>query len=211
MNILTSAGYDSALSIADLNESDIIVIQDHVSNKARHLVKEHKSYANNEKFEFLPGHRKLVLGLRKRVNDFNTNNKGKKAKEQTPISIQGETEVVQTTEEIELLTTEEIVNLKKDLIVKLNKVAQSIGSPEFTEEHSIGTLDGYISKNSRAIASKTLSYKCSVKCAVCNKSVPCTFNKRWETSNILQHLKSHKSELNLQKELDQDLVDILEK
>lgn len=75
VNILTSAGYDSALSIVDLNESDILIIQDYVSNKAPHLAQEHVAYANTEKFEFLPGHKKLVLGLRNKVKDFNKQNK----------------------------------------------------------------------------------------------------------------------------------------
>lgn len=191
------------MSIAHLNESDLLIIQDYVSNKAPHLVKEHASYTHNQKFEFLPGHRKLVLALRNKVKYFNKQNNRKPKK--TPQNIPSETELIQNSEEIELLTAEEIANLKSRLNSKLANISKLTGSPAFTEENFIGTIDAYISKNLKTITSKTPSYKCFVKCVLCEKKVPCTFNKRWETSNISNHLKSHTSELSIQRELDEIL------
>lgn len=200
VNVLTAAGYDSALSIADLNESDILIIQDYVTNKAQHLIKEHVSYTQNDKFEFLPGHKKLVLGLRNKVKDFNTPVSRQTQKNPTK-SIQPE-EDQQISEEIELLTEVELAAFKTDLISKLSTVSKSVGAPTFTEHHLVGSIDPYISKNSKAITSKIPAYKCFVKCVICEKRVPCTFNKRWETSNLSTHLKSHQIELSTQKELE---------
>lgn len=211
VNILTSAGYDSAISIADLNESDILIIQDYVTNKAQHLVKEHVSYKQNDRFEFLPGHKKLVLGLRNRVKDFSKQNISINNRKTSNI---GESETpIQGTEVIELFSEQEVNNLKKCLISKLSNITKSTKLPAFTENHLVGSIDAYISKNLRTISSKTPSYKCFVKCVICDKKVPCTFNKRWETSNISTHLKSHKSELtteltselNVEQELDRIL------
>lgn len=215
VNVLSSAGYDSALSIADLNESDISIIQNHISNNAHHLLKEHVSYADKEKLVFLPGHKKLILGLRTKVQQFIDFSKQKVKTVQTASNVdvaasdkeQSEQSTeLETAVQIELLSEEEIHSLKEELISKLNKVKQSIGS---FDADSIVAIDPYISNNSKANNSKTASYKCSVKCCSCSKIVPCTYNKRWETSNLEKHLKSHQSQsqipLIVQQEIDKVL------
>lgn len=186
--MLTSAGYDSAISIADLNESDILLIQNHVSSKATDLLSTHEAYAQQEKFEFLPGHRKLILGLRNKVKDFiNSKNKNfNKPKGQEPAR---EPVNEEASEEVELLTDQEIQKLKKQLVEKLNKHIK-VKSNNFTENNIIGTIDAYISRSARVVSSRTASYKSNVKCSDCDKTVPCTFNKRWELSNLQAHFKA---------------------
>lgn len=173
-----------------------------MSSKARELLKTHGSYANQEKFEFLPGHKKLILGLRNRVKDFIDSNSKPSSKpkdlvetstKKTVETSNNTTETESISESVELLSEEELENLKKELVARLNRTAKSNTGILFTENNIIGTVDAYISTNSRVTATRIASYKCVVKCTHCDKTVPCTFNKRWETSNLEAHLQKHTS------------------
>lgn len=182
INILSSAGYDCALSLAELDESDIKNIETFVS-KNQNILKD-SVYAVDEIFEFLPGHRKLLFVLRNKAIDFIENNK----KNVTNKS-ENTNSLANSIEEVELLTGDEIVALKKKLVEKLNRRITSYGlNVVFTEENIISSLDAYISQSSR---NSRASYKCTVKCVSCEKLVPCTHNKYWETSNFETHLKKH--------------------
>lgn len=157
VNILLSAGYDCALSIADLDEVDIQSIQQLVSSKSQELLK-NTAYVVGEPFEFLPGHRKLLYVLRKKAIEFIE--ESRKASESGNIRLR-------LSEEIELLTVDEIEALKKSLVKKLNIRATSIGLKKlFTEENIVSALEAYVSHHSR---NSKASYKCTVKCVSCEK------------------------------------------
>lgn len=182
IDILSSAGYDCALSLAELDESDIKNIETFVS-KNENILKD-SAYAVDEIFEFLPGHRKLLLVLKKKAIEFIENNKKKVTNKS-----ENTNSLANSIEEVELLTGDEIVALKIKLVEKLNRRITSYGlNVVFTEENIISSIDAYISQSSR---NSRASYKCIVKCVSWEKLVPCTHNKHWETSNFETHLKKH--------------------
>lgn len=186
VKVLIETGFDNAISISELNNDDIKIIEEFVETNLKHIVEKSGIYDLKEKFVFLPGHRKLILSLPKRLEEFENNKKKRKGKSET------EQENV-TTEEIELLTESEINDLKDKLLSKLTKSAKNYGLKEFTEEEVHSSIDVYIN-HSLVPKNKTHqkpSYKCLIKCIECEKEIPCTWNGYWQIGNLDKHLKNH--------------------
>lgn len=197
VNILISAGYDSALSIADLNDNDIAVIENHVSQKlaqkSADLLQNSDLYSETNPFQFLPGHRKLLLTLKSRAISFIEDNRKPNKKHTKVPLIEAERSNI---EELELLTDEELNVMKNELLQKLSALSHTISlGLKFEDKNIVTSIDAYISNNSKKLnnykKSNTPSYKCSVKCVKCERVIPCTHNIRWETGNIEKHLKTH--------------------
>lgn len=188
LNILISAGYDNALSISDLNEDDIQILEQHATENSN-IIGESNLYSTDGPFRFLPGHKKTLYTLRRKAEDFLKQSKGQTRKYRFEPVGQGE-----QSEQIELLTEEEIKVLKKTLLDKVNSTPIALGlDTRYTEDNLLTTIDAYISHNSRKSrkSENKASYRCTVKCCLCTKPIPCTFNSRWETGNLDCHLKSH--------------------
>lgn len=99
---------------------------------------------------------------------------------------------------MELLSAEEVADLPKQLFSKLNSFETPEGTEEFSETSLQSIIDAYISHSSKSVSNKA-AYRCSVKCVLCPKVIPCTFNRRWETSNIEKHIKTHSKKNNRQR------------
>lgn len=143
VKILISAGYDNALSIAELDETDINVLQTYTQTNLKSLLDESTFYKNCEKFEFLPGHHRTILKVSEKAKEYIEKKKSDNS----------------TVQEFELLTDEE---------VKLNSVViQNHLNIQFTENSLTSAIDAYISHNSRHSKNKP-SYKCHLKCTMCD-------------------------------------------
>lgn len=174
---LIRAGFDSALSLSEIEESDIVNIQNYAAVKCQHLI---ELDTVNDEPKLKPGHRKLILAISNKAKQFLQDKTSAKNDQENTV-LEGRRE------EIELLSPDEINVLKENLISKLNAYTQSIGlNIEFTQ-NEISRIDPYISK-ARSATTKS-SYKCFVKCVLCTKTVPCTHNGHWQTSNLEKHLK----------------------
>lgn len=201
IHILIAAGYDNALSIENIDESDIKLIEEHAEQKSKHLIKQLENYNLEDKFEFLPGHRKLLFYLKEKIREFQEIKISKlfESSEElalTPAAATASGE--ESREEIELFTADERSDLKKTLLTKLNASASATTlHSEFTEEHIVSTIDVYISTsqirrtNPRKNISSRHSYKCTVKCTNCDRVIPCTFTSHWQIGNLDKHLKTH--------------------
>lgn len=175
---LICAGFDNGIALSELDEDDIFLIEKYAAEKCTHLIELDKE---NGTFKFKPGHRKLLLGLPKKVNKFLEEKQSKKLlTQQKPIHNLN-------LEEIELLSEQELNELKSSLIVKLNKTLKSLGSSKLFTQTEIGQIDTYISYSNSA--TRKPSYKCLVKCVYCEKLVPCTHISHWQTSNLDGHIR----------------------
>lgn len=195
VNILSAAGYDNAISIADITETDIDIIETYATENLQSVLEESKTYVKVKPFAFLPGHKKLLLGLPDKIHSF----KNKKCRKNLFSTSRKETlsedrkeEENQPVEFIELLRNDEISALKDKLLKKLNGHLQSISIVEsFSENHIIGEIEAYISQSRSAIKQHKLAYKCKVKCVLCEINKPCTHVTHWQISNLEKHLKEH--------------------
>lgn len=70
IEILIAAGYDSAISIADMNSEQIDEIEKFANQKLKSMLKDSELYSGSDVFSFLPGHRKLVIALGKHVKKY---------------------------------------------------------------------------------------------------------------------------------------------
>lgn len=171
VKILDFTGFDNALSLSALDESDIKIIENLASIKLKDLINKCPLYSGDEPFEYSPGHKKTILNLCIKAQEFLSDKKQKN-----------------NSEEIELLTGDEIEKLKGNLLKKLNH-AHNL-KDKFEEKSILGAIDPYISKNSKKSRTKA-SYKCTIQCHLCPKQIPVTFNGHWEASNIDRHVKIH--------------------
>lgn len=194
LNVLIAAGYDNALSISEFNEADIVTIESFTEENLRDVLETSKIYANVKPFVFLPGHKKLLIGLPNKLYSFK-NRKCRKNLFATPKQeaqeIGSEPQVIGSeVEVVELLTDDEINSLKKKLVKKLNSRAQSFGIETlFSVENIVSDLEPYIIQARSAL--NKVTYKCSVKCVQCEVSKPCTCVGHWQVSNLEKHLKEH--------------------
>lgn len=68
--ILKATAYDSVLSLAGMNEEEIKQIEKCIKNRKFNDLFKDSVYAMSEEFEFLPGHRKLLLALGKQAENY---------------------------------------------------------------------------------------------------------------------------------------------
>lgn len=70
VKILNAAGYETALSIAGINEQDIVTIEKFANENMKNMLIESAIYSKSGVFSFLPGHKTLVIALGKRADNY---------------------------------------------------------------------------------------------------------------------------------------------
>lgn len=187
VQLCVRAGYDNAIVFLEFGEDDIKLIEQHARENESQLIKKSKIYCNIKPFAFLPGHRKVLTSLSSKIRSFKSKKKCKKNLFQVTIAEASKAIVEET---VELLTENELSDIKIKLLAKLNTFARSIGlRPDFSDSSIATDIETYIPTSLKR--KKTASYRCLVKCILCNKRIPCTHNSHWQTSNFENHLKTH--------------------
>lgn len=186
MEICKRSGYDNALAFLDFNESDLKILENFAEENLQELVKETDAYSEVKPFAFLPGHRKLLIGLPNKIADF----KNRKSKKNLFKTSKIEARAPYTEEVVEILTETEISKLKESLLQKINVCLLSIGLDSvFTETNLVSEFEIYISNTLKKLTKP--SYKVLVKCILCDKRIPCTHNSHWQICNLDKHIKTH--------------------
>lgn len=171
--VLRFSAYDTACSLAELNEKQISGIEEFI-NQSDRLVLHNldccnaETYKNQERFRFLPGHSSILLGIPTQLKKMHESKK-KPYKKLTEFS--------------KLLTSAELESI---LLQKLN---QHMEKTKMVEQFGLFTA-ACISSMQTSISNNTMLAKCSVECPNCNLIIPILFNGYWVTSNVFRHLKS---------------------
>lgn len=189
VQILKITGYDSALSIELLDRDKIKEIESDIRKRFRASSELFKKtvYENQniKNFEFLPGHVTLFLGL------------GSYIKKYLEISLRDQRKykgkgLDTIEEEVEIISKEEQDTLKKNLIKKVVKLAENLAlsTEQISQENIDGDLQVIINSHNLVV------YKCIFKCNFhdCESKIPCIFNKYWQISNLIKHIKTHQTE-----------------
>lgn len=74
VQILECSGFDSTLSLSNIDEKTIVDIEQYVNDNL-HVIK-NTIYANATSFKFKPGHKNFILQLSKRINELNQSENG---------------------------------------------------------------------------------------------------------------------------------------
>lgn len=76
-DVLTSTGYNSALSILQIDEEKLITIEKYADENCRNVIDSFKEYSNKKPFTFLPGHRECIFGIKAEILNLQNNKKSK--------------------------------------------------------------------------------------------------------------------------------------
>lgn len=162
-NILEFCGFDNDSTLLLLNEKSIEQIESEV-DKNKHLVKDTVYEKKDGKFNFLIGHKELILNIPNILKTLAEQKKSKKLAKKIINQKQLDVEV-----------------LADELIERLNKYLKS---KNFTCE-----VDK--SKHIKLITLTEGQAKCTVQCVFCEITVTCTFNEHWSICNYPTHLRKH--------------------
>lgn len=75
VNILIANGYDDSLSLIGMCMEEVAIIEKFTNEKLGHLWNNSPQYSQVVSFSFLPGHKKLILALGKKAEEYQTYNK----------------------------------------------------------------------------------------------------------------------------------------
>lgn len=161
---MIKSGYNHEFALETFKDDDIKKVEKFI-NQNKHFLKK-TVYENIPEFEFLPGHRAVLLDIPNKIKQYN------KSKEE-----KAEEKKKQAEEEIAVKTAE----LKKSLVKKVKNYTDKIefetkvDETNIIESTQVGTL-----------------LQCRLKCSDCEKTFLCSFRKYWCISNFEKHLKEHK-------------------
>lgn len=160
---MIECGFEDEISIGQINESAIKKIEEFVRNN-KELLKDTKFENKSENFEFLLGHRCLLLELPNKVRDFVESNR--KRKGSVKINIDNIDEDF----------------AKNRLIRKLNNYSYKFALGFVIRSEDILQLEKIHQV-----------FKCKVRCpfVVCTVQKICSFKTYWEVSNFIKHVKTH--------------------
>lgn len=165
------------MSLAEIDEEKLHKIEDHVNSNI-HLVKSlkccySKEYKTQIKFEFLPGHKATILGIKDKIAQMKVNGMctQKPKKRTTQPKYQSEQE------------------LKTMLVSSLDTYAQKQGLPA-----GIITYRNIVDFKSEQL-DNGIVYKCGVSCAFCPKVSAVLYRGYWMKSNATKHIKEHSDNL----------------
>lgn len=190
-NILTQVGFDTKSAIKTLSNQTITSIENYI-NDNRDLFQEFFTgtrYENVAQFKFLPGHCAVILSLPKYIETLTTKNRGKKRKH---CEISDHPQSSTTSSTTDHPGADSAVNSVGDGVDKIktkliNKIKHFATKKNLNIEIDESSILNFRFEND--------SYKCAVKCSVCDKVVPCTFVKHWVCGNFETHIKKHSDQI----------------
>lgn len=178
-HLMVRAGYDSILSLSQINENKVAEIENFL-NTNRQIISELKCchtawYQNMENFIFLPGHKSIILSLPDQIKAMT-----EKTMEKTnPIS-KSKRNKVQSDEEL-------INHLVSNLQEFTKNQAEKAGFEMTTEVISPINIHHF----ERTSNTDSFVAKCRFSCPFCSKSYAVAYKKFWMSSNVTTHLKMH--------------------
>lgn len=181
-DILNSTGFDNEVTLLSLNQDVIKEIEKSV--KENPTIVEKTIYKDIAKdFEFNLGHKTLLLSIPEFLAKHSKKKSPKKklnSKESSGEQSIDETNTPKLAPHIEV----DPETLKKDLISKIknyeknNKIEFSLEAIHFNK---VSLLDR--------------KYRCTVTCPVCGVQLLCIKLVSWKFSNLVKHLRAHKTNL----------------
>lgn len=162
--LLICAGFDTISSLSNLNEKSIVEIEQYLSTKKGVIAKLNccysDEYKNLEKFEFLPGHKAIILAIpdmlfvRKLHRNYSDQ------------------------------------DLKNMLINKLTTASVNAARKKGFQFAEGTISEANLIRFHRPKDGKNIVSKCSFSCPFCSKVYALTYKTYWKTNNAWTHLKN---------------------
>lgn len=167
--ILNVCGYNSALSFKLVEEDKLSNLENYIETHHRKVVDEFQEYEDIKPFQFLPGHRSLILGIKAEISDIQS-----KKKQKVPKSNK-------------MPRDEDEKTLQISLINQLSAYANGI-SLKLDWSHSIQETEFTQVENSTLV-------RCKISCPQCGMTSTMRYERSWKVANMYRHLRTHSSTL----------------
>lgn len=176
-SLLTGAGYNTLLSLIGIDEAMIKKTEDFL-NANNHFIHQlnccyNEHYKQLERFEFLPGHKSIILEIPNQIRAYQNRKSGRKEHGKEPST---EHVTKQLMEQLQAKLIKNLLNYTKEQGKKTN-----IDIPDcLITEANINDLKRELDV-----------IKCKFSCPFCSKTFSVTYKKFWMSSNATKHLKEH--------------------
>lgn len=163
--LLTVCGYNSTWSFKSITEENLSDIEKYIEKHHRKMADEFEEYVHIKPFEFLPGHRAMIFGIKSEIDDFKKedNKRPKKNVKSKPVLKESDTQ-----------------------IALLNQMSA------FTKGLKLQADWSNSIKDSSFTATETALFgTCTILCPICSSSFIVRYDKHWKTSNICKHIRKH--------------------
>lgn len=172
VKLLTAAGFDTILSLSGIDEEKIKEIEVFLTSN-KQFVNELKCcqsewYKELEHFQFLPGHKAIILALPEKIKEMTTEKSKSKLCLNQNNSAQDE-ELKQ--------------HLIKNLIAFSGKAGFQLPQQAISEAN--------IHEFERGSDDNVFVAKCRFSCPFCSKNYSVIYKKNWQSSNVTAHLRKH--------------------
>lgn len=175
--ILNISGFDCELSLKEIDEKSIELIEERVNTNlvANDLetVSALKGSTYEQKplpFRFLLGHKILILSIPEKINSLKKN----KTKKRLGKRLLGQ---IENDSEEKVYGPEEYKNA---LLLKLKNYADKYKLNFEIKENNI-----------KKFTQVNKVIRCVVQCCFCETKIPCTFHTFWIISNLTAHIRGH--------------------
>lgn len=162
------SAYNTFSSLRQINPEKLLRIESFLNTKKEYIADlqccYHDHYKSLDEFEFLPGHKDLILGIPSQIEQLYESKqvRGRKA----------------TISDDELKN-----NLTNNLLNYTEKIGLLVG------DNAISHVN--VHNFRRGTDSDSFLCKCLFICPICAKSFTVTHKKYWATSNVTAHFKEH--------------------
>lgn len=161
--ILTATGYNSALSILQIDENKLTAIEKYADENSRDVIDSFKEYSNKKPFAFLPGHRECIFGIKSEILNVQSN---KKSKIQANSSI-------------------DVEFIRSALYDQLTNFTNA--NPSLADLDIPTAIQNITTSNTGS----TCQAVCLFECSICGSAIRVPYNHHWKSSNLLRHLRMH--------------------
>lgn len=161
--LLTAAGYNSAWSFKTVTEEKLSEAEDFIEKYNRLEADGFDEYKHIKPFKFLPGHKSLIFGIKREIDEYQDVQKAKISKKSNPVLSEND--------------------LQMSLLCQMSTFSKNLGL-HADWSNSI--------KKSSYSASETASVcTCTVSCPICSADTLVRYDKHWKNSNLCKHIRKH--------------------
>lgn len=170
--ILSAVGYNSAYSLLTITDQKLDELEAYIEQNLREVVDSIDVYKLKKPFQFLPGHRALIFGIKEELIKH-SGNKVSKPGSRKPSSQQASRDNLSA----------------NDLRISLENQLSSYANNCLAK---FGLKTHYIVNEVKLTQSENQTFaQCVVTCPNCLTINHLRYDKYWKTSNVFKHIRSH--------------------
>ena len=178
-------------TLSDFKSENLAELEEHINEQLRPVIENFKccnaeTYKKQHKFQFLPAHRNLIIGLPSKIQTM----KERRSKKSNRI---------RTTQSVVIDAGEDDIG-----IVQQNEIIEQIQNELLKKLHDFGRSKNYSDVENMLLADITevvFSFgdgqpvgHCQIKCPYCANKYLTRYDKIWITSNLNKHFREHESQ-----------------